>query len=139
MGFRLVELGDGLVDFFAADVGGSFEAIGGVEFAAGGLLGLHEFTEEDVSVREGFFDDEGVVGVVVEGIGEGGRFGGALGGVEVAGCLDGAAKFLVGARETGVGFLGVHLVDFDAKVGFREAESYVGNNCQSVSGLVGYR
>lgn len=139
VGFGLVELGDGLVDFLAADVGGGFEAVGGVEFAARGLLSLHEFAEEDVPVREGFFDDEGVVGVVVEGVGESGGFRGALGGVVVAGRLDGAAELFVRARETGVGFLGVHLVDFDAEVGFREAESCVGNGCQSVSGLIGYR
>lgn len=95
--FSLVELRDGLVDFFAADVGGGFEAVGGVEFAAGGLLGLNEFAEEDVAVRKGFFDDEGVVGVVVERVGEGGCFSSALGGVEVACCLDSAAEFFVGA------------------------------------------
>lgn len=87
---------------------------------------MHEFAEEDVPVREGFFDDEGVVGVVVEGVGEGGGFGGALSGVEVAGCLDGTAEFFVGACKAGVGFLDVHQADFDAEVGFRKAESCVG-------------
>ena len=49
-----------------------------------------------MSVCEGFFDDEGVGGVVVEGVGECGGFGGALGGVVVACCLDYAAELAVG-------------------------------------------
>ena len=108
VGLCLVELGDGFVDLFTADVGGGFEAVGGVEFAASGLLGLHKFAEEDVPVREGFLDDEGVVGVVVEGVGEGGGFGGALGGMEVSGCLNGATEFFVGTCEAGMGFLYMH-------------------------------
>ena len=61
---RLVKSGDGLVDFLAAHASGGFQAVGGAEFAAGDLLGLDELAEEDVAVGKGFFDDEGVVGVV---------------------------------------------------------------------------
>lgn len=103
----LVEGGDGLVDFLAADAGAGFEAIGGGELAAGGLLRGEEVAQEDVSVREGFFDDEGVGGVVVEGVADGGGFGGALRGVVVAGGLDDAAEFAVGGCEAGLGFLDV--------------------------------
>ena len=82
-------------------------------------------------VREGFFDDEGVRGVVVQGVAEGGGFGGALGGVVVAGRLDDFAEFTVGAREAGVSFLHVHRVEFDAEVGFCEAETLEGSQSSS--------
>lgn len=61
-----------------------------------------------MAVGEGFFDDEGVGGVVVERVAEGGGFGGALGGVVVACCLDYFTEFAVGACESGVGFLNMH-------------------------------
>ena len=96
LGLGLVELADGFVDLVAADGGGGFEAVGGAEFAAGGLLRLQEIAQQDVAVCEGFFDDEGVGGVVVEGVRERGGFGGALGGVVVACCLDDAAELAVG-------------------------------------------
>lgn len=103
----LVERGDGLVDFLAADAGAGFQAVGGGELAAGGLLRGEEVAQEDVAVGEGFFDDEGVGGVVVEGVADGGGFGGALRGVVVAGGLDDAAEFAVGGCEAGLGFLDV--------------------------------
>ena len=61
---RLVEGGDGLVDFLAAHAGRGFEAVRGAELAAGDLLGLDELAEQDVAVGERFFDNEGVVGMV---------------------------------------------------------------------------
>lgn len=77
-----------------------------------------------MSVREGFFDDEGVGGVVVERVANGGGFGGALCGVVVAGRLDDAAEFAVGGCEAGLGFLDVELVELDAEVGFSETETW---------------
>ncbi len=71
-----------------------------------------------MTVREGFLDDEGVRGVVVERVAESGSFGGALGGVVVARCLDDFAKFAVGSCQAGVGFLNVQGADFHAEVGF---------------------
>lgn len=88
---------DGFVDFFVTDGAAGFESVGGGKFVAGGLLGGEEVTEENMAVCEGFFDDEGVGGVVVEGVAEGRGFGGALGGVIVACRLDDLAKFAVGA------------------------------------------
>ncbi len=76
-----------------------------------------------MTVCEGFFDDEGVRGVVVERIAESGGFGSALGGVVVARCLDDFAEFAVSSCEAGVGFLNVHGANLDAKVGFCKAES----------------
>ena len=122
MGAGFVESGDGLVDFFAADGAAGFEAVGRREFAAGGLLGGDEVAEEDVAVGEGFFHDEGVGGVVVEGVADGGGFGGALGGVVVARGLDDAAEFAVGGCEAGLGFLDVELIEFDTEVGFGESQ-----------------
>ena len=115
---RFIESADGLVDFFSAYGAAGLEAIGGGEFGAGGLLRGDVVAEEDVAVCEGFFDDEGVGGVVVEGIAKGGGFGGALGGMVVAGCLDDFAEFAVGGCEAGVGFLDVHGAEFDTQVGF---------------------
>lgn len=83
----LVQRADGLVDFFAPDGTAGFEPVGGGEFVAGGLLGGDEVAEEDVAVRQSLFDDEGVGGVVVEWVAEGGGFRCALGSVIIAGCL----------------------------------------------------
>lgn len=85
-------------------------------------MGGDEFAEEDVSVREGFFDDKGVGRVVVERVAESGGLGGALGGMVVARGLDDLAEFAVSAGEAGVGFLDVHLTELYAEVRFSEAE-----------------
>ena len=61
-----------------------------------------------MAVCEGFFDDEGVGGVVIERVTEGGGFGGTLGGMVVTCCLDYLAEFAVGTGEAGMGFLDVH-------------------------------
>lgn len=107
MAAGLVEGGDGLVDFLAADARAGFQAVGGGELAAGCLLRGEEVAQEDVSIGEGFFDDEGVGGVIVEGVAYGGGFGGALRGVVIASGLDDAAEFAVGGCEAGLGFLDV--------------------------------
>ena len=60
LGEGFVEGGDGFVDFFAFHGCAGFEALDGGFFACAGLGGLEEFAEEDMSVCEGFFDDEGV-------------------------------------------------------------------------------
>ena len=61
-----------------------------------------------MAVRKGFFDDKGVGGVVVKRVTEGGSFGGTLGGMVVACCLDYFAEFAVGACEARVSLLDVH-------------------------------
>ena len=61
-----------------------------------------------MAIGEGFFDDEGVGGVVIQRVAESGGFGGALGGMVVACCLDYLAEFAVGTCETRVRFLDVH-------------------------------
>ena len=71
-------------------------------------MGGKEVAEEDVAVREGFFDDEGVGGVVIERVAEGGGFGGTLGGMVVACGLDYLPEFAEGTCEARVGFLDVH-------------------------------
>ena len=71
-------------------------------------MGGEEVAEEDVAVREGFFDDERVGRVVVQRVAEGGGFGGTLGGVVIASCLDYLAEFAVGTCEARVCFLDVH-------------------------------
>lgn len=103
-----VQRADGFVDFLSADRTTGTESVGGGELGAGGGMGGQEVAEEDVAVCEGFFYDEGVSGVVVKRVAEGSGFGGALGGMVVACCLDDAAEFAVGAGEAGVGFLDVH-------------------------------
>ena len=74
-------------------------------------------------VGEGFFDDQGVGGVVVEGVAESGCFGCALSCVVVACCLDDFAEFAVGDHQAWVCFLDVHSTEFDAEVGFRKTET----------------
>lgn len=81
-------------------------------------MGLEEFSDEDLAVGEGFFDDEGVLGVVLEWVADGGGLGGCLGGVVVAHGLDDSAEFPVGVGETGMRFLNVHAAELDAVVGF---------------------
>lgn len=117
-----IQRADSLVNFFSADGAAGFEPVGCGEFAAGGLLGGDEVAKEDVAVCEGLFDDEGVGGVVIEGVAEGGCLGGALGGVVIAGSLDNLAEFAVGAGEPWVCFLDMQLAQLDAEVGFSEAE-----------------
>lgn len=85
-----------------------------------------QFAEEDVPVCEGFFHDEGVPRVVGEGVAEGGRFGGALCGVVVAGGLDDAPEFAVGVGEAWVRFLHVHLSELFTEGGFGEAKGWSG-------------
>ena len=77
----VAEGGDGLVDALAAHVGRGLEPVGGVELAAGELLSLEKLAHEDLAVGEGFLDDEGVTGVVLEGIADGGGLGGSLRGM----------------------------------------------------------
>lgn len=120
----LVERADGFVDLFTAHGTAGLEPVGGGELAAGGLLGGQKVAEENVAVREGFFHDEGVRGVVVQRVAEGGGFGGALCGVVVACGLDDLAEFAVGASEARVGLLDMHLIELHAKIGFSETEGW---------------
>lgn len=113
---RLVKRADRFVDLFPANGTAGFESVRGCQLASGSLLGGDQVAKEDVPIREGFFYDEGVGGVIVEGIAEGGGFGGALSGVVVACGLNDFAKLAVGACEAWVGLLNVHLAEFDAEI-----------------------
>ncbi len=122
VGAGFVEAGDCFVDFVAADGGAGFEAVGGGEFGAGGGLCLEELSEEDVAVRKAFFDDEGVGGVVLEGLGKGCGFGGPLYGVEVTGGLHGFAESAVGVLQPWVAFVVGHCTELVTEIGFCETE-----------------
>jgi hypothetical protein len=118
----LVELGDGFVDLVALDAGAGLEAVGGRELGLGDCLRLEQFAEEDVAVGEGFLGDEGVAAVVLEGVAEGGCFGCALGGVEVASGLDNLSDLLVCMGQTDVCLLRLHCCEFGAQVGLGNTE-----------------
>lgn len=69
---------------------------------------MHQLPEQDVSVRECFFNNKGVRSVVAERIPQCRGFSSALGCVIVATLLNDSAEFAVGMREAGVRFLDVH-------------------------------
>jgi hypothetical protein len=99
---------------------------------------LEQLAEQDVAVGERLLGDEGVAAVVLEGVAEGGRFGGALGGVEVARGLDDLAQLLVGVGQPDVRLLGVQRSELGTQVGLGYTEvcvalafSHVASACKT--------
>jgi hypothetical protein len=88
------------------------------------LLGLGEFSEENVAVGQGFFHDEGVARSVSQRVGESCGFCCTLCSMVVAGRLDDFADLAVCVTQTRVGFLNCKTSDFGAKVGLRNTESW---------------
>jgi len=59
---------------------------------------LHQLAHQNLTICQGFLDDEGITAVVGEGIGERKGFKGALLEVKVASCTYGGAEFAEGDR-----------------------------------------
>lgn len=123
IGTRLIQGGDGLVNLFTTHGRARLEPVGGIEAASRGLLGLEELADEDLPVRQGLLDDEGVLRVVLEGVADGGRLGRGLCGVVVAYGLDDFAELAVGVGEALVWFLDVHAAELGSEIGLGLSKS----------------
>ena len=118
----LVEGRDGFVDLVMPHARARFESGDRAFFAPSRCFRLEEFAEQDVSVGQRFFDDEGVGGMIIEGVPECRRFGRSLCGVVVATGLDDSSELAICISEAGMGFLNVHLRELFAQRGLDQTQ-----------------
>ena len=85
-------------------------------------MGLKQFAQENVAIREGLFSDEGIAAVVLERVTEGCSLSCTLGCVEVARGLYNLSELLVCVRKTDVRLLDVECCELGTKIRFGDTE-----------------
>jgi hypothetical protein len=114
----LVQCSDGFIDLVALHTRAGLESISGRQLRSCLRLGLKQFAQENVTICQCFLRNECIAAVVLQRVPERRCFGGTLGGMEVACCLNDLAELFVCVSEPDMGLLDLKRGEFSSKVGF---------------------